>query len=76
MERVLLETGAVSRRLECSPEWVRQLERTGRLPAFAITASGRRLFRQQDVEAFRLQRNRQRDRREASSCRATQRQSA
>jgi DNA-binding transcriptional MerR regulator len=56
METGILETGLTARRLKCSPEWVRQLERTGQLPAFAITTTGRRLFREADVEKLRLRR--------------------
>jgi DNA-binding transcriptional MerR regulator len=64
METGILETGLTARRLKCSPEWVRQLERTGQLPAFAITTTGKRLFREADVEKLRQRREQRKAERE------------
>jgi excisionase family DNA binding protein len=41
----------VARRLGCSPDYVRQLARAGRLPAL-LTHSGLRLFLPEDIERF------------------------
>ena len=49
----LLEVGPASRHLNISPEWTRHLADTGQLPPFAVTPSGRRLFKLADVEKFR-----------------------
>jgi excisionase family DNA binding protein len=46
-----LTTRDVSKRLDISTEWVRALERQGRLPALK-TRSGQRLFKAEDVEVF------------------------
>jgi excisionase family DNA binding protein len=51
----LLTTRDVSKLLDISTEWVRALERQGRLPALK-TRSGQRLFMAADVEAFAQQR--------------------
>jgi excisionase family DNA binding protein len=51
----LLTTRDVSKLLDVSPEWVRQLERQGRLPALR-TRSGQRLFKAVDVDVFAQQR--------------------
>jgi excisionase family DNA binding protein len=45
----ILTTGDVARRLDCSPDYVRQLVRAGRLPVL-LTRSGQRLFFFEDVE--------------------------
>ena len=49
----LLETGPASRHLKISPEWTRHLADSGQLPPFAVTPSGRRLFKLSDLEKFR-----------------------
>jgi DNA-binding transcriptional MerR regulator len=59
MDELLLETSTVGHRLELSAEYVRKLADSGLLPVALRTAAGRRLFRPQDVEAFRLLRERQ-----------------
>jgi|Tabmets5t2r1_1033131.scaffolds.fasta_scaffold79062_2 excisionase family DNA binding protein len=50
-----LTTRDVSRLLDVSTEWVRALERQGRLPALK-TRSGQRLFKAADVEHFAQER--------------------
>jgi DNA-binding transcriptional MerR regulator len=55
---VIFETGHAARQLNLSPQRIRQLEQAGQLHAFAITASGRRLFRAEDVERLRQRRER------------------
>lgn len=55
----LLGTIDVARRLNCSTENVRYLERTNQLPA-ERTPSGRRVFKQEDVERLVADRERQR----------------
>lgn len=55
----VLGTTDVALRLGCSTERVRQLEREGKLPALK-TAGGYRIFRAEDVEAFRIQREQKR----------------
>jgi len=57
MRTRFLATQDVARRLRCSAETVRLLERTGRLPAERLEC-GQRIFRLEDVE--RLQRERER----------------
>jgi excisionase family DNA binding protein len=49
-----LTTGDVARALGKSADWVRELERQGRLPALK-TRSGQRLFMAADVEVFAQQ---------------------
>lgn len=49
----LLETGTASRRLNLSPEWTRYLADTGQLKPVAVTTTGKRLFREADVEKLR-----------------------
>jgi excisionase family DNA binding protein len=56
-----LTTGDVARMLDCSPDYVRQLTRAGRLPA-SITRSGLRLFAVEDVEQFAQAREAKRSR--------------
>jgi DNA-binding transcriptional MerR regulator len=56
----LLLTSEVGKILKISPDWVRGLERTGRLPALK-TPGGVRLFKRCDVE--RLAREREARRR-------------
>jgi hypothetical protein len=53
---ILLETGATARELRVCAEYVRVLQRKDQLKLFAMTSSGRRLFRAADVEALRLRR--------------------
>lgn len=53
---VLMITGEVARLGEVDSETVRYWERTGKLPAIK-TPTGRRLFRQEDVEKFLAQRH-------------------
>jgi len=55
-----LLTGEVALDIERSPDYVRWLERHGHLPAVK-TNRGVRLFRRQDVDAYRERRDRQRD---------------
>ncbi len=52
----LLETRDVARALDLSSERVRQLANARRLRVIAVTPRGRRLFRLEDVEDFRRQR--------------------
>jgi len=52
----LLETADVARALGLSSERIRQLANAHRLPVIAVTPRGRRLFRIEDVEAFRRRR--------------------
>lgn len=53
----LLTTSDVAKRLNLSPDMVRYLERTGKLPAERVTRGrtrgGQRLFREDDVERVR-----------------------
>ncbi len=49
----LMSTGTAARVLGLSAERVRQLERTGRLPAAHTTLTGQRLFDAADVEQLR-----------------------
>jgi len=51
----LLTTGDAAKRLELSTERVRQLDRAGVLPVI-LTAGGRRLYTEDDVENLRRQR--------------------
>jgi excisionase family DNA binding protein len=51
MTSALLLSSDVARILDCSPDYVRSLERAGRLIA-TKTAGGTRLFRREDVEQF------------------------
>ena len=51
----LLSCADVGRVLKVGPQRVRQLERTGRLPAIR-TAGGWRLFRREDVERLAAER--------------------
>jgi len=51
----LLNTNEAARRLGVSAEYVRQLERTGKLPA-ERTTSGYRIFREADVEKLATER--------------------
>lgn len=51
-------TTDVAKRLDCSADRVRQLEREGKLPAEKMP-SGQRLFRQEDVERLAEERARQ-----------------
>jgi excisionase family DNA binding protein len=53
----LLTTGDAARILTCSVDWVRQLERAGRLLAIR-TIGGQRLFRLKDVLALQMERQR------------------
>lgn len=55
----LLGTFDVARRLNCSPETVRYLERTNRLPA-ERTPSGHRIFKASDVEKLAAEREQKR----------------
>lgn len=51
MEATVMLTSDVARRLNCSTDNVRVLERTGQLPA-GKTKGGVRLFNHEDVERF------------------------
>jgi DNA-binding transcriptional MerR regulator len=51
--------GWSAKRLDCTPDGVRYLARTGRLPV-AMVVSGIRLFRRADVEQLRLERQERR----------------
>jgi DNA-binding transcriptional MerR regulator len=53
-KKELLLTGGAAELLECSPDNVRYLERTGRLSAERV--NGVRLFRRCDVERLRHER--------------------
>jgi len=58
-EPQLIGIGQVAERLNCSTSNIRKLERLGRLlPAMRV--SGRRIFRVEDVDAFRERLERQR----------------
>ena len=52
-------TAAAARELDCTPDGVRYLDRTGRLPALRVSG-GVRLFRRDDVERLRLDRQEKR----------------
>jgi DNA-binding transcriptional MerR regulator len=54
-----MATCDAAKRLECTPDNVRSLERRGQLPAMR-TPSGRRIFRAVDVERLALERHAQR----------------
>lgn len=54
----VLGTTDVALRLRCSAERVRQLERTGKLPAEKMP-NGRRVFRTEDVERLAAEREKQ-----------------
>lgn len=58
MAAEFLGTVDVALILKCSTEYVRQLERTGKLSA-QRTPSGRRIFRTDEVERFAAERERQ-----------------
>jgi len=60
----ILGTTDAAKILGCSAEYVRQLERTGKLPAEKMP-NGRRVFKTEDVD--RLAEERKRKRNEASS---------
>ena len=51
MTEPLLTTGQVAKQLGKSTDRIRQLERSGKLPAQKL-AGGQRLFRLEDVERF------------------------
>lgn len=53
-----LSTSAVANALGMTPDNVRRLERTGRLRTGATTSGARRLFRPEDVAAFKIERER------------------
>lgn len=59
MSARLLDTADVAKLIDCTPANVRALARKGRIP-FEQTASGRRVYRAEDVE--RLARERQAER--------------
>lgn len=59
----LLETGDVARRLDLTPDGVRALVRTGRLPSAVSTPRGVKLFDPVTVERLRLERERRPQRR-------------
>jgi DNA-binding transcriptional MerR regulator len=54
-----MATCDAAKRLECTPDNVRELERRGKLPALR-TPSGRRIFRASDVNQLALERQTQR----------------
>ncbi len=54
--RVLWEVQDVARRVNLSADSIRQHERLGRLPAFARTPRGLRLFDPETVESFAAER--------------------
>jgi DNA-binding transcriptional MerR regulator len=60
----LLTTHAVAKSLNVAPDTVRFYERTGRLKAMRTT-SGIRLFRAEDVEAFKAKRSATNDKQRA-----------
>ena len=64
MESPIMATIDVARRLNCSPDRVRQLEREGKLPAQKMPR-GVRVFRAEDVERLAVERERQRRERAA-----------
>ena len=51
----ILGTTDAAKRLDCSAEFVRQLERAGKLPA-KKTPNGRRIFSAEDVERLAIER--------------------
>jgi excisionase family DNA binding protein len=51
-EDALLTTQEVARRLRVTPETVRRLGRSGRLPGFALSDKSGWRFRRADVDAF------------------------
>ena len=57
MRHRFLGTTDAAMRLGCSAEYVRQLERAGRLPAEKMP-NGRRVFKVEDVERLREERAR------------------
>lgn len=59
-----LTANAVAKSLGVAPDTVRHYERTGRLAAVRTT-SGMRLFRAEDVEAFKVKRRATADTRQA-----------
>jgi DNA-binding transcriptional MerR regulator len=59
MNENFLTTGESGKILELSSERVRQLEREGQLKAMR-TAKGQRIFRLDDIEAFKRKRSSQR----------------
>jgi len=61
MEATILGTVDVALILRCSTEYVRQLEKSGKLNA-ERTPSGRRVFRADEVRRFAADRVRQRNR--------------
>ena len=72
MVELLMTPAEVAVLLGVTPEYVRQLERRGKLVAAFKTGSGGRLFRPEAVAAFKAQRERERRVRETARS-ATQR---
>ena len=52
-----IQTGVAARILQCSPDLVRYLERTGQLPAAIKTSQGFRLFDRRVVEQMARKRD-------------------
>jgi excisionase family DNA binding protein len=52
---MLLTTSEAAKRLDCSPDNVRRLEREGKLPA-TKTTTGQRLFTSEDIDCFAQER--------------------
>lgn len=52
---VLLESGDAAHMLRKSPATIRNYANDGKLPVAATTLKGARLFRLEDIEAFRRQ---------------------
>jgi excisionase family DNA binding protein len=64
MGNQLLSTGDAARRLDVSSEFIRKLERSGRLVAMR-TAGGKRIFKSEDVERLAAERDLQKGKRVA-----------
>ena len=64
MKEQILSTGDVARRLDVSSEFIRKLERLGKLVAMR-TAGGQRIFRAEDVERLAAERELQKRERAA-----------
>jgi excisionase family DNA binding protein len=64
MESQIMATIDVARRLNCSPDRVRQLEREGKLPAQKMPR-GQRVFKAEDVERLAVEREQQKRERAA-----------
>ncbi len=62
MKEQFLSTGDAARRLNVSSEFIRKLERSGKLVAMR-TAGGQRIFRAEDIEFLASEREKQQTRR-------------